>query len=114
MTLRVQKPGWQGYAVTLGLVALAGALTLLLRDFLASTPAILLIAATLVSAWYGGLWAGLLGSALTTLFVASYNGRRATDNRKRRRKAGEGEAKKRGRKAATDGGGGGSEEEEEL
>lgn len=51
--------------------------------------------------------------AVTTHFVASYNGRRAAENCKRRRKAGDGEAKKRGREAATDGGGGRKEEEEE-
>jgi PAS domain S-box-containing protein len=72
MMLRDTRGGWQSYAVALLAVALAAVLTLALRPFVSATPAIVLIAATLFSAWYGGLWPGLLSAALTTLFVAVY------------------------------------------
>ena len=69
---RFLRSGWQGYVVSIALVAAAAVLTLLLRDYLRSTPAVILIAATLASTWYAGLWAGLLASLLTTLFTAFF------------------------------------------
>ena len=72
MRLLAARAGWQGYAVTVLLVMVAAVLTLLLRPFIWFTPAILLFAATLVSAWYGGLGPALLASVLTMLFIDFY------------------------------------------
>ena len=57
------------YAVTLLAVGSALLLTLLLQSLLKSTIFLLFLAAVAVSAWYGGMEAGLLATALSTLAV---------------------------------------------
>ncbi|MEH1888647.1 MAG: DUF4118 domain-containing protein [Nostoc sp.] len=58
------------YAVTLLAVGSALLLTLLLQPLLKSTIFLLFLAAVAVSAWYGGMEAGLLATALSTLAVS--------------------------------------------
>ncbi|MEH2164920.1 MAG: PAS domain S-box protein [Nostoc sp.] len=57
------------YGMALLCVALALGATLLLYSYLTPTPAALFFAAVMVSAWYGGLRAGLLATVLSTLAV---------------------------------------------
>ena len=60
------------YAVTLLAVGSALLLTLLLQPLLKSTIFLLFFAAVAVSAWYGGIEAGLLATALSTLAVSYF------------------------------------------
>ncbi|MDZ8183977.1 MAG: DUF4118 domain-containing protein [Nostoc sp. ChiSLP02] len=55
------------YAVALLSVALALGITMVLKPYISATPAALLFAAVMVSAWYGGLAPGLFATALSTL-----------------------------------------------
>lgn len=60
------------YAVTLLAVGSALQLTLLLQPLLKPTIFLLFFPAVAVSAWYGGMKAGLLGTALSTLVVTFF------------------------------------------
>ncbi|MEH2276786.1 MAG: DUF4118 domain-containing protein [Nostoc sp.] len=60
------------YAVTLLTVGSALLLTLLLQPLLKSTIFLLFFAAVAVSAWYGGMEAGLLATALSTLALSYF------------------------------------------
>ncbi|MEI1375127.1 ATP-binding protein [Nostoc sp. UHCC 0926] len=60
------------YAVTLLAVGSALLLTLLLQPLLKSTIFLVFFAAVAVSAWYGGMEAGLLAIALSTLAVSYF------------------------------------------
>jgi K+-sensing histidine kinase KdpD len=60
------------YAVTLLAVGNALLLTLLLQPLLKPTIFLLFFPAVTVSAWYGGMKAGLLGTALSTLAVTFF------------------------------------------
>ncbi|WP_292711565.1 MULTISPECIES: ATP-binding protein [unclassified Nostoc] len=60
------------YAVALLAVGSALLLTLLLQPLLKSTIFLLFFAAVAVSAWYGGMEAGLLATALSTLAVSYF------------------------------------------
>lgn len=60
------------YVVTLLTVGSALLLTLLLQPLLKSTIFLLFFAAVAVSAWYGGMEAGLLATALSTLAVSYF------------------------------------------
>ncbi|MCF2151164.1 PAS domain S-box protein [Desmonostoc muscorum LEGE 12446] len=55
------------YAVALLSVAFALGITLLLNQYISATPAALLFAAVMVSAWYGGLAPGLFATVLSSL-----------------------------------------------
>ncbi|MBK1989968.1 PAS domain S-box protein [Sphaerospermopsis aphanizomenoides BCCUSP55] len=57
------------YAVALLSVALALGINFLFRPYLDSTPTPLFFTAVMVSAWYGGLGAGLLATALSALAI---------------------------------------------
>ncbi|MBV8884411.1 MAG: PAS domain-containing protein [Chroococcidiopsidaceae cyanobacterium CP_BM_RX_35] len=57
------------YGVAVVSVELATLLTWLLHSMLVSTLAPLFYAAVATSTWYGGLWSGLLGIALSTLSI---------------------------------------------
>ena len=59
----------QLYLVTLGIVASALLLTLLLQPLIKTTNLPLFYAAVSVSAWYGGMEAGLLATLLSTLAI---------------------------------------------
>src|SRR5690242_1397393 len=59
------------YSVALGVVVIALLLSILFRPIVDPNPFILFFAAVAVSAWYGGLYAGLL-SALVSLVVTNY------------------------------------------
>ncbi|MBH8573881.1 PAS domain S-box protein [Nostocaceae cyanobacterium CENA369] len=60
------------YAVTLLAVGSAFILTFLLKSLLTSTIFLLFFAAVAVSAWYGGMEAGLLAIALSSLLVSYF------------------------------------------
>ncbi|MFN6473155.1 MAG: ATP-binding protein [Nostoc sp. SerVER01] len=55
------------YAVAFLSVSLAVGATLLLNRYMSATPAALLFAAVMVTAWYGGLGPGLFATVLSTL-----------------------------------------------
>ncbi len=57
------------YLVTLGIVAIALLLTLLLKPLLGTTNLPLFYAAVAISVWYGGMAAGLLATVLSTLAI---------------------------------------------
>lgn len=61
------------YAVVLLAVGSALLLTLLLQPLLKPTIFLLFFAAVAVSAWYGGMEAGLLATALSTLTVSYFS-----------------------------------------
>ena len=60
------------YAVALLAVGSVLLLTLLLQPLLKQTIFLLFFAAVAVSAWYGGMEAGLLATALSTLAVSYF------------------------------------------
>jgi PAS domain S-box-containing protein len=59
------------YGTIAGSVALALALSLLLRPIVEPNPFIFFFAAVAISAWYGGLWAGILATVVS-LLLANY------------------------------------------
>src|SRR5262245_38384684 len=59
---------WQRYGVALVASTLAAILTLALGPLLAQMPALLFLAAVLISAWYGGQGPGFFSVLLGTLF----------------------------------------------
>ena len=59
------------YGVALGIVVVALLLSLLFRPIIDPNPFILFFAAVAISAWYSGLWAGLL-SAILSLVMTDY------------------------------------------
>ncbi|AFZ14618.1 multi-sensor hybrid histidine kinase [Crinalium epipsammum PCC 9333] len=67
--LRVIRDRTKPYIVTLGIVASALSLTLLLKPLLGTTNLPLFYAAVSVSAWYGGMNAGLLATLLSTIAI---------------------------------------------
>src|SRR5579859_548985 len=69
---RLRRPLWiYRYGAALALVALALAIALLLQGALGLNPFLLFVAAVAVSAWYGGIGAGLLAT-LCGLFLSDY------------------------------------------
>src|SRR5919204_5023238 len=69
--LDVRSPWLRRYGVALLAVALVLLLILLVSPLTAQTGFSLLLAAVVLSAWYGGLWPGLLAMALSVLGSAS-------------------------------------------
>jgi PAS domain S-box-containing protein len=70
--LDVRSPWFRRYGVALSTVALVLLLILLVSPLTAQTGFSLLLAAVVLSAWYGGLWPGLLAMALSVLGSACF------------------------------------------
>ncbi len=63
------RPVWLGYVVAVISVVVAMILNLLLGAIVSQLPFLLLLAAVIVAAWYGGLFPGLFASALSAVAV---------------------------------------------
>src|SRR5690348_9081963 len=63
------RPVWLRYLVAFISVAVAMLLNFLLGAVASQLPFLLLLAAVIVAAWYGGLFPGLLASGLAALAV---------------------------------------------
>src|SRR5437762_5775048 len=68
-SLNTGRPGWLRYVVAVVSVALATLLNWLLGAIASQLPFLLLLAAVIVAAWYGGLLPGLVASVLSVLVV---------------------------------------------
>jgi PAS domain S-box-containing protein len=67
-----RPPPWRRYAVAIGTVASALLLSLLARPLVEPNPFLLFFAAIAISAWYGGIWSGLLATLLSVLLTSFF------------------------------------------
>jgi PAS domain S-box-containing protein len=67
---RAGRPDWRRYGAAVALVAVATALAIVLRPWLAATPHAPFYAAIALAAWYGGLGPSLLAIALSLIAIS--------------------------------------------
>src|SRR5262245_10478572 len=63
---------WQAYGLAVLITAAALAASVLLKPFIQRTPAVILVPAILLSAWFGGIGPGILSAVFSALGVGLF------------------------------------------